>query len=157
MRVKKQVKKREIKPNELYQSILVAKFINKVMLRGQKETAQQIVYDAFKKLEERTKKPALEVFEQALNNAKPLLEVRSKRIGGATYQVPMEVRQDRALTLAMRWILSAARGKQGKPMSELLSEEIFNAFNKTGYAITKRENTHKMAEANRAFAHYARF
>lgn len=157
MRGKKQAKKREILPDQKYNSVIVSKFINKVMLRGQKQTATGIVYKAFSELAEKTKKSALDTFETSLNNVKPLLEVKSRRIGGATYQVPMEIPQERAVTLAMRWIITAARGRSGKPMSALLADELLNAYNKTGAAITKRENTHKMAEANKAFAHFARF
>lgn len=157
MRGRQYIKKREIKPDPKYNSVMVAKFINKVLLRGQKETARNIIYKAFDLIQEKTKKPALQVFEQAIQNTSPLLEVRSKRIGGATYQVPMEIRQDRRITLAMRWIIGAARHRQGKSMPEFLAGEILDAYNKTGAAMTKRENMHKMAEANKAFAHYARF
>ncbi|EKD56301.1 MAG: hypothetical protein ACD_58C00238G0003 [uncultured bacterium] len=157
MRGRSKYKKRVIKIEDKYQSELLSKFINKVLLRGQKETAKNIVYRALDILTDKTKKDALAVFEEAIHNVSPLLEVRSKRIGGATYQVPMEVRTDRKNTLAMRWIINAARDRQGKPMKELLAEEILNAYNKTGIAMTKRENMHKMAEANKAFAHFARF
>lgn len=157
MRGRAKFKKRIIKVDEKYQSLILAKFINKINLRGQKDTAKKIVYEALDIVKEKTKKDPLEVFELSIKNASPLLEVRSKRIGGATYQVPMEVRADRKVTLAMRWIINAARDRQGKSMEEFLAEEILNAYNKTGFAMTKRENMHKMAEANRAFAHFARF
>jgi len=157
MRGRKYIRKREIKPDDKYTSVLVAKFINKILLGGKKETAKNIVYRGFTVLEEKTKKPAMEVFETAIKNACPLLEVRSKRIGGATYQVPMEIREDRKVTLSMRWIINAARSKQGKPMENLIANELLDAFNRVGAAMTKRENMHKMAEANKAFAHYARF
>ena len=157
MRGRKYIRKREIKPDEKYNSVLVAKFINKILLKGKKETAKNIVYGAFKILEEKTSKPCLEVFDAAVRNVCPLLEVRSKRVGGATYQVPMEIKEERKVTLAMRWIIGAARDKQGKSMKEFLAGEILDGYNKTGAAMTKRENMHKMAEANKAFAHYARF
>lgn len=157
MRGRSKYKKRSIKIEVKFQSELLSKFINKVLLRGQKETAKNIVYRALDIVADKTKKESLTVFEDAIHNASPLLEVRSKRIGGATYQVPMEVRVDRKNTLAMRWIINAARNRQGKSMEELLAEEILNAYNKTGIAMTKRENMHKMAEANKAFAHFARF
>ena len=157
MRGRKYLKKREIKPDSKYNSVLITKFINKIMLGGQKKTAEKIVYKALDIVTEKTKKDALEAFDTAIKNASPLLEVKSKRIGGATYQVPTEVREDRKTTLAMRWIIDAARNRQGKPMEEFLANEILDAYNKTGAAMTKRENMHKMAEANKAFAHYARF
>lgn len=157
MRGRKYIKKRELKPDPKCKSVLVSKFINKVLMDGKKGIAQNIVYEAFEILEDKTKKPAIEVFETAIRNASPLLEVRSKRIGGATYQVPMEVREDRKVTLAMRWIINSARDKQGKSMGEFLANEILDAYNQTGAAMNKRENMHKMAEANKAFAHYARF
>lgn len=157
MRGRKYIRKREIKPDKKYGSVLVTKFINKIMLGGQKKTAESIVYRALDVVHEKTKKDAMEVFDIAIKNASPLLEVRSKRIGGATYQVPTEVREDRKTTLSMRWIIDAARNRQGKPMEEFLANEIMDAYNKTGVAMTKRENMHKMAEANKAFAHYARF
>lgn len=157
MRGKAKVKKRLIKIEDKFQSELLSKFINKVLLRGQKDTAKIIVYGALDILAQKTKKDPIDVFENAIQNASPLLEVRSKRIGGATYQVPMEVRSDRKNTLAMRWIIKAARDRQGKSINELLADELLNAYNQTGSAMTKRENMHKMAEANKAFAHFARF
>lgn len=157
MRGRKHLKRKEVAPDKKYQSVIVSKFINKIMLRGQKATAENIVYQALDILSDKTKKQQLEAFEQIINNVRPLLEVRSRRIGGATYQVPMEVSLNRGQALAMRWIINAARNRQGKPMKDLLAEEMISAYNKTGSAMTKRENTHKMAEANKAFAHFARF
>jgi len=157
MRGRKYIRKRDIKPDKKYNSVLAAKLINKILLDGKKRISEKIVYKAFDILKEKTKKEPLEVFETAIKNASPLLEVRSKRIGGATYQVPMEVREDRKVALSMRWIIDSARSKQGKPMEIFLSNEILDAYNRTGAAMSKRENMHKMAEANKAFAHYARF
>ena len=154
MRGKKKAK-REISPDPVYNNVTVSKFINQVMRKGKKTIAKKIVYGVFEILKEKTKKEPLEIFEKAMNNASPLLEVRPKRIGGATYQVPVEVRGERRLTLAMRWIIEAAKSKKGKPMKEKLAEELTNAANNTGVAIKKKEDTHKMAEANRAFAHFA--
>jgi len=150
------IKKHQILPDRVYNDIMVAKFINQVMKKGKKTIAQKIVYDAFDKIQKKTKKEPLEVFKEAIRNASPLLEVKSKRVGGATYQVPREVRGDRKITLAMRWIIGAAKSKKGKPMKEKLSNEIVDAFNNTGEAIKKRTNIHRMAEANKAFAHFAR-
>jgi len=147
--------KREILPDPVYNNVTVAKFINQVMRRGKKITAQKNVYGAFEIIKNKTQKEPLEIFEQALKKASPLLEVRPKRIGGATYQVPVEVRGERRLTLAMRWLIGAAKSKKGKPIKEKLAEELIAAANNTGAAIKKREDTHRMAEANRAFAHFA--
>jgi len=152
---RKKKEKRIIPPDPVYDNVIVAKFINQVMRRGKKTIAQKIVYKAFDIIKEETKKEPLEIFEQALKNAAPLLEVKSKRIGGATYQVPREVRGDRRLTLAMRWIIKAAKSRKGKPMREKLAGELIEAANNTGVAIKKKEDTHRMAEANRAFAHFA--
>jgi len=154
MRRKKR-EKRIILPDPVYNNVTVAKFINQVMRRGKKTIARKIVYKAFEIIREKTKKEPLEVFDLALKNAAPLLEVKPKRIGGATYQVPREVKGDRRLTLAMRWIIRAAKSRKGKPMREKLAEELINAANNTGVAIKKKEDTHRMAEANRAFAHFA--
>jgi len=147
--------KRITPADSLYNNIMVAKFINQILRRGKKTIARKIVYGAFDILKEKTKKEPLEVFDQALKNATPLLEVRPKRIGGATYQVPMEVKEERGQTLAMRWIIQAAKSRRGKPMKEKLAEELINAANNTGWAIKKKVDTHRMAEANRAFAHFA--
>lgn len=148
-------KKREILPDPVYNNVKVAKFINYVMRKGKKEKARKIVYGAFEILKEKTKKNPLEIFELALKNVGPSLEVRPRRIGGATYQVPMEVKPDRKLALAMRWILQAAKAKKGKPMSEKLANELLEASQGKGVAVKKKEDTHKMAEANKAFAHFA--
>ena len=125
------------------------------MRKGKKTIARKIVYSAFDIIKEKTKKDPIELFEEALKNASPLLEVKSKRVGGATYQVPIEVKGERKLTLAFRWIIGAARGKKGKPMAEKLASELMDAANNTGIAIKKKSDTHRMAEANRAFAHFA--
>lgn len=151
----KKIKKKIIAPDSVYNSVTVAKFINCVMKRGKKTIAKKIVYGAFDILKEKTKKEPLEVFESAIKNASPLLEVKPKRIGGATYQVPREVKGDRKLTLAIRWILQASQSKKGQPFKEKLAEEIINAANNTGFAVRKKDDTHRMAEANRAFAHFA--
>ncbi len=150
-------KTRTIEPDPMYNSTLLSKFINRVMLGGKKEKARGVVYDALEILADQTKKPAIEAFETAIKNVGPLLEVKSRRIGGATYQVPMEVRPDRKVALSMGWIIEAARNRQGKPMGMLLAQELSDAFQGVGTAMKKREEKHKMAEANRAFAHYARF
>ena len=147
--------KREILPDIVYNNVKIAKFINQVMKRGKKTVARKIVYRALDIIKEKTKKEPVEVFERALENASPLLEVKPKRVGGATYQVPREVRGDRRLALATRWILTAARSKKGKPMAAKLAEELISAANNEGSAIKKKEDTHRMAEANRAFAHFA--
>lgn len=152
---RKKKEKRIIIPDFVYSNLSVAKFINQVMRQGKKTIARKIVYRAFDIVKEKTKKEPLEVFEQAIKNATPLLEVKSKRIGGATYQVPREVREDRALTLAVRWIITAAKAKKGKPMAEKLAEELISAAKNEGSAIKKKEDTRRMAEANRAFAHFA--
>lgn len=149
--------KRTIEPDLKYSSQTVARFINKIMTRGQKETARKIVYNAFDILKEKTSKEPLGVFETALKNVSPLLEVSPRRIGGATYQVPIEVRPERREALSMRWIIEAARARKGGKMSDFLAAEFLDAYNNTGTAMKKRETLHKMAEANKAFAHYARF
>ncbi len=137
-----------------YKSVLVSRLINKLDHTGRKAKAERVMYDALELVAEKTKENALEVFTRALENVRPLLEVKARRVGGATYQVPIEVSMTRSSTLAMRWMLDAARAKSGKPMSERLAEEILAANKKEGVAFKKREDTHKMAEANRAFAHY---
>jgi len=152
---RKKFKKREITPDPVYENVLVAKFINQVMRKGKKALAQKIVYGAFEIIKEKTKKDPLEIFEEAIENAAPLLEVRPRRVGGATYQVPVEVKGDRRITLAMRWIIQAAKSKKGKPMKEKLAQELILAYQNEGDAVKRKENTHKMAEANRAFAHFA--
>jgi len=150
------IKLRKISPDPVHDSVRIAKFINYVMRKGKKGVARKIIYAAFGIIHEKTKKDPLEIFEQALQNAAPLLEVRPKRIGGATYQVPMEVKGDRRLALAMRWLIQASKARKGKPMREKLAEELIDAANNTGAAVKKKKDTHRMAEANRAFAHFAR-
>ncbi|MEJ5199403.1 MAG: 30S ribosomal protein S7 [Anaerolineae bacterium] len=146
--------RREVLPDPRYNNVLVASLINKLMWNGKKSTAERIVYGALESLEARTKKPALEALEQAVRNATPVIEVRPRRVGGATYQVPMEIREDRRLALALRWLIQSARKRPGKSMIEKLSAELVDAFNNQGNTVKKKEDTHKMAEANRAFAHY---
>lgn len=149
------VQKRELDPDLKYNDVLVTKLINHIMEGGKKTIAQKIVYGAFGIVEQKTKKEALSVYRQAIENVSPLLEVRSKRVGGATYQVPVEVRGDRKISLALRWLIGAARSKKGKPMKEKLAEELILAFQNEGTAFKKKEDMHRMAEANRAFAHFA--
>ena len=148
--------KRIIIADARYESLLVQKFINKVMERGKKSTAERIVYNAMDLAADKLKKSPLEIFEQALRNASPSIEVKPKRVGGATYQVPIEVKSERRYALAMRWLLISARARSGRPMAERLATEIMDAYNNTGSTIKRREDVHKMAEANRAFAHYGR-
>ena len=146
----------QLKPDPKYNNKLVSKFINCLMLDGKKSTAQQVFYDAMDLIDKKIKDAqALDVFENAINNVKPLIEVRSKRVGGASYQVPMQVNAKRQQSLAFRWILASARGKKGKPMHERLASELIDAYNEQGGAMTTRENVHRMAEANKAFAHFA--
>jgi small subunit ribosomal protein S7 len=149
-------KKHKIAPDRVYNDVVVSQFINKVMKQGKKSTAQKIVYGAFDLIKEQTKKESLEVFKQAIENASPIVEVKPKRIGGATYQVPMEVRGERRLALAFRWIIDGARSKKGKPMAEKLAQELIDAANNQGNALKKKNDMHRMAEANKAFAHFAR-
>jgi small subunit ribosomal protein S7 len=146
--------KRPIKPDPKYNSELVASFINKLMMNGKKTVAASIFYEAIDIIGERTKKPGIETFEQAIKNATPLIEVRPRRVGGATYQVPLEVRPERRQSLAIRWLVQTARARSGKSMAEKLAAEFIDAANNQGTTVKKREDTHKMAEANRAFAHY---
>lgn len=146
--------KRPTPPDVRYNSVPVQQFINIVMKNGKKSTAASLVYGAFDLIEERTKRSGLEVFEQAIKNVSPVMEVKPRRVGGATYQIPMEVPAYRRFALASRWILSAARARSGKDFSEKLAAELLDAVNNTGAAIRKRDETHKMAEANRAFSHY---
>ena len=149
-----QISKRDVLPDPLYNSKLVTKLINNVMLDGKKGVAQKIVYDAFATVETKTGKPALEAFQQALDNIMPVLEVKARRLGGSTYQVPMEVRAERRQTLGLRWLVLYARKRGERTMAERLSAEIIDALGNTGGAVKKKEETHKMAEANRAFAHF---
>ena len=141
-------------PDAKYNSLLVSRFVNKLMLRGKKGVAETIMYSTIDELERRAKRPGLEVFEQAMRNATPVIEVKPRRVGGATYQVPVEIKGDRRQSLAIRWILGAARKRTGKSMSDRLAAELMDAANNVGTTIKRREDTHKMAEANRAFAHY---
>lgn len=146
--------KREIIPDPKFGDIVVTKFMNSVMYDGKKSVAESIVYGAFDIIESRTKDNPLEVFKQALENVAPTIEVRSRRVGGATYQVPVEVRAERRQALAIRWLIQAARNRSDKTMVERLSAELLDASNSRGAAVKKREDTHRMAEANRAFSHY---
>ena len=148
------ISKRDVLPDPLYNSKLVTKLINNVMLDGKKGVAQKIVYDAFATVEEKSGKPALEAFQNALENIMPVLEVKARRIGGSTYQVPMEVRAERRQTLGLRWLVLYSRKRGEKTMSDRLAAEILDAIANTGAAVKKKEETHKMAEANRAFAHF---
>ncbi|MDZ7295462.1 MAG: 30S ribosomal protein S7 [candidate division KSB1 bacterium] len=146
--------KREVLPDPKYQSVLVTKFINSIMRRGKKSLAETIFYRAIEIIEKKTGQNGLEVFEKAVENVKPLLEVKSRRVGGATYQVPVEVRPERRQSLAIRWIISNARARSEKTMAEKLAAELIAASKNEGASIKKREDTHKMAEANKAFAHF---
>ena len=146
--------KRDVLADPIYNNKVVTKLINNIMLDGKRGVAQKIVYGAFDRVAAKTERPAIEVFEEAMNNVMPLLEVKARRIGGANYQVPVEVRQDRRMTLGIRWIVNYARLRGEKTMNERLSGELMDAANNTGAAIKKKEDTHKMAEANKAFAHY---
>lgn len=152
----KQAVKRVLTPDPKYANVYVTKLINYIMVDGKKSTAQRVVYDAFDIVAEKTKENPIEVFERALKNVMPSLEVKSRRVGGANYQVPMSVRGDRRYVLAYRWIITAARGKKGRPMATKLSDELIAAANSEGDAIKKKQDVQRMAEANRAFAHFAR-
>jgi len=151
----KQAPKRDLTPDPKYNSTLIAKFINYIMQRGKKTIAQSIVYGAFDIIKEKTKQDPLTVFDAAMKNVAPILEVKSKRVGGANYQVPIEVRGDRRISLAMRWLIGAASSKKGKPMKVKLATELMEASVNQGDAVKKRADVHRMAEANRAFAHFA--
>ncbi|MCI6266058.1 MAG: 30S ribosomal protein S7 [Erysipelotrichaceae bacterium] len=151
---KRRATKRDVLPDALYKSKVVTKLINQIMLDGKKGTAQRIVYDAFDMVKEKTGEDAMVVFERAMTNIKPALEVKSRRVGGANYQVPVEVKADRAQALAFRWLAQYARLRNGHSMAENLANEIIDASNGVGASVKKREDTHKMAEANKAFAHY---
>ena len=148
------VPKREILPDPVYNSVLVSKLINSIMLDGKKGVAQKVVYDAFSIIEEKTGKNGLEAFTEAMNNIMPSLEVKARRIGGATYQVPIEIRPERRQTLGLRWITAYSRKRGEKTMKERLAGEIMDACNNTGASVKKREDMHKMAESNKAFAHF---
>ncbi len=151
---KRRAVKRDVLPDPIYNSKIVTKLINQIMLDGKRGKAETIVYDAFNMVKEKTKTDPNEVFMKALENVKPALEVKARRVGGANYQVPMEVSADRSQSLALRWLDNAARTRGGKSMAERLANEIVDASNNTGGAVKKREDTHRMAEANKAFAHY---
>ncbi len=146
--------KREVLPDPKFGSRLVAKFVNIMMIRGKKSTAEHIMYEAFQAIEDRTKQDPLKMFKTAIDNVKPAVEVKSRRVGGSTYQVPVEVRPDRRTSLAMRWMIGAARRRAERSMADKLAAELIDAGNNRGTAVKKREDTHKMAEANKAFAHY---
>lgn len=148
------VPKRDVLPDPVYGSVVVAKLINSIMLDGKKGTAQSIVYDAFEQVNKVTGENALEVFEKAMTNIMPVLEVKARRVGGANYQVPMEVRTERRETLGIRWLTKYTRARGEKTMSDRLAKELMDAANNTGASVKKKEDTHKMADANRAFAHY---
>lgn len=147
-------RKQPLVPDPLYNSVMVSQFVNNLMKKGKKTVAQKILYDAFAIIEDKIKKPPLEVFNKALENVKPDLEVKSRRVGGATYQVPVEVRPERKIALAIRWIISYSRARSGRSMSEKLAGELMDAYNNTGPSIKKKDDTRRMAEANKAFAHY---
>ena len=148
------IAKREVLPDPMYNNIVVTKLINNIMLDGKKGVAQSIVYGAFEIIAEKTGKDALEVFNQAMENIMPVLEVKARRVGGATYQVPIEVRPERRQTLGIRWLVTYARARNERTMTERLAGEIMDAYNGAGNAVKKKEDTHKMAEANKAFAHF---
>ena len=160
---KRRAEKRYIKPDPKFNDLLIAKFVNYIMLDGKKSTSRNVVYESFEMIEKKTNKPAIEIFKKAVSNVQPMVEVRSRRVGGATYQVPIEVRPDRSLALAMRWIIEAARKRGTRSMILKLAEELLDASDEEsstggskgkGGAIKKREDTHKMADANKAFSHY---
>ena len=151
---KRRAEKRDVLPDSIYNSKVVTKLINQIMQDGKKGTAQKILYEAFDIVEKKTNRPAIEVYEEALKNVTPALEVKSRRVGGANYQVPIEVSDDRGQALALRWIVNYAKNRSGKGMAINLANELIDAANGTGGAVKKREDTHKMAEANKAFAHY---
>ena len=146
--------KRRVPPDTRYNSVLVANLIKRIMKQGRKSTATRLMYDAMDLIQDRSKRPPLDVMEEALRNISPALEVKPRRVGGSTYQIPVEVAPARQLSLAMRWLLAAARGRPGRSMSERLANEMMDAARGTGAAVKRREDTHRMAEANRAFAHY---
>ena len=150
----RRAQKRRINPDPRFNDLLVAKLINVVMERGKKSLAERIVYRAFDIIKEKTGKEPLEVFRQSIDNVRPLLETKSRRVGGATYQVPVSVPEERGHSLALRWVRNYSRERKGKPMHEKLAQELIDGFNKTGASIKKKEDVHKMAESNRAFAHY---
>ena len=146
--------KREVEPDLRYDNVHVAMFINRLMKKGKKSTARRVLYDSFELIEERASRPPLDVFEQALQNVSPSVEVKPRRVGGATYQVPIPVEPHRQMSLAMRWLLAAASSRSGRSMSEKLASELMDAANNQGAAVKKRDDSHRMAEANRAFSHF---
>ena len=149
--------KRVVEPDLRYNNVMVTKMVNKIMRDGKKRLAESLLYSALESVETKSKQPAMEVFEAAIKNVAPAVQVKAKRIGGATYQVPTEVKGDRKIHLAMTWILQAASAKSGKGFDDRLADELLNAYNNTGDAVKKREDTHRMADANKAFAHFARY
>jgi len=151
----KKIVRRILEADPVYNSVVVERLVNQIMRKGKKTIARKIVYGAFDIIKEKTKKEPHEIFDLAVKNTAPLLEVKPKRVGGATYQVPREVKGDRRLALSMRWLISGAKGRKGKAMKEKISAEIIDASNNAGWAVKKREDTHRMAEANRAFAHFS--
>lgn len=152
---RRRAEKRKLLPDPKFNSVLVTRFVNGLMMAGKKGVAQKIFYDALDLVQKKTgEKEIINLFTKAIENVKPMLEVKSRRVGGATYQVPMDVSPDRRISLAVRWMVRYAKDRKGKPMQERLASEIMDAYNRTGAAVKKREDTHKMAEANRAFAHY---
>ncbi|MBS6465030.1 MAG: 30S ribosomal protein S7 [Firmicutes bacterium] len=148
------VPKRDVLPDPIYHSKVVTKVVNQVMVDGKKGTAQAIVYDAFEAMSAKIGQPAIDIFNQAINNIMPMVEVKARRVGGANYQVPIEIRAERRQTLAIRWLIIAARKRSEREMSARLAGELMDAYNNTGAAVKKKEDTHRMAEANKAFAHY---
>lgn len=152
---RKRIFEKHVKPDSRYNNLLVGKFINSILQDGKRTTAERIVYEAFDIIHEKTKKGGLNIFEQALKNVAPLVELKSRRVGGANYQVPVPVLGERRTTLAIRWIKNAIKAKKGKKMAEKLADELIEASNKTGGAMKKREDVHRMADANKAFAHFA--
>ena len=151
---REKVIRRRVPPDAKYNSVWLQMFINKLMRDGRKSTAERVMYDTLDIIEQRANRNPVEVFEQAIRNARPILEVRPRRVGGATYQIPLEVRPERQMALAIRWLLMATRARTGKPMAERLATELMDAANGQGVTIKRRDDTHRMAEANRAFAHY---
>ena len=151
---RRRAEKREILPDPKFKDIVLSKFMNNLMLDGKKSVSEKIVYGAFDEIENKMKRPPLEVFHEALDNIKPAVEVRSRRVGGATYQVPVEVRPQRREALAIRWLIKASRDRNEKTMKDRLASELIDAVNTRGSAVKKKEDTHKMAEANKAFSHY---
>ncbi len=154
---RRKITKRPVPADPMHGSIQIQMLINKVMLHGKKSVAERIVYKALEMASDRLGKEPLEIFEQVLRNTSPTIEVKPKRVGGSTYQVPVEVKQDRRVALSIRWLINASRARSGKPMYERLASELIDAYNNTGATVRRREEVHRMAEANRAFSHYARF